>query len=103
MSGSQDGEAIPDSFMVDNNYPNPFNPSTKIEYGVSEEAKVTINVYNLLGKRVATLVEETKSPGFYTANFNGSKLASGFYIARITAKGVSGDQFVKELKMQLIK
>lgn len=96
-------EAVPDTFVVDNNYPNPFNPTTKIEYGVPEEAEVLLNVYNVLGQKVATLVDETKGPGFYSADFDGSRLASGFYIARLIAKGTSGEPFVRELKMQLIK
>ena len=94
---------VPDNFELEPNYPNPFNPSTTITYGLPEQAEVTVNVYNILGQNVATLVNQTQTPGRYTARFDAGRLASGLYIARLTAKGVSGQQFVRELKMQLIK
>ena len=93
----------PDDFNLSPNYPNPFNPSTTIKYGLPERAEVTVNVYNILGQNVATLVNETQAAGRYTARFDAGRLASGLYIARVIAKGVSGQQFIRELKMQLIK
>lgn len=98
-----DSAKVPDEFLANPNYPNPFNPTTTIKYGVPEQANVTLNVYNILGQNVATLVNETKAAGYYSVRFDASSLASGFYIARITAEGVSGEHFVDEQKMQLIK
>ena len=72
-----------------NNYPNPFNPSTKIDYSVKEDGFVSIRVYNLLGKEIAALVNETKSKGYYSAEFsvgsfgNAAALPSGVYIYTI--------------------
>lgn len=94
---------IPDDFEIKSNYPNPFNPTTTIRYGIPEQASVTLNVYNILGQRVADLVNETKAAGYYSVNFDASHLASGLYIGRLTALGKSGKKFVKEMKMQLIK
>lgn len=85
------------------NYPNPFNPSTTIKYGLSEQARVNLTVYNIIGRRVATLVSTSQQAGFYEVNFDGQGLASGLYIARLEAVGSSGTQFVREQKMQMIK
>lgn len=90
-------------FSILPNYPNPFNPSTTIRFALPEEATVNLAVYNILGHKVATLVNESRSAGFYTVNFDGKGLASGLYIARLNATGQSGRQFVKEMKMQMIK
>ncbi|MDD5362480.1 MAG: T9SS type A sorting domain-containing protein [Ignavibacteria bacterium] len=76
---------IPDKFSLSQNYPNPFNPVTKINYGVPKQSLVSIKVYDLLGREVATLVNEAKNPGMYTVEFNGSNFASGIYFYRITA------------------
>lgn len=96
-------QEIPDRFDVLAPYPNPFNPSTNISYMLPEQAKVRLEVYNILGRRVATLVNGSQSANFYEVRFDGQGLASGLYIARLQATGQSGQQFVKELKMQMIK
>ncbi len=80
------------------NYPNPFNPTTTINYQLPENGFVTIKVYDLLGKEVATLVNENKSAGYYKVDFNASKLTSGVYIYTITA-----NNFVQSKKMLLMK
>lgn len=71
-----------------NNYPNPFNPTTTISYQLPENSFVTIKVFDLLGKEVATLVNEIKPAGYYSVNFNGSKLSSGIYIYTLSANGI---------------
>jgi hypothetical protein len=86
------------SFLLEQNYPNPFNPTTKITYSVPQETQVVLKVYNLLGKEVATLVEEKKTPGFYELNFGGEKLPSGIYIYNIEA-----GSFISSKKMILLK
>jgi hypothetical protein len=78
---------IPKNFELEQNYPNPFNPITQIEYSVPENSYLTLKVYNILGQGVATLFEGTRQPGKYTAVFDGSLLASGVYLCRMSANG----------------
>ncbi len=80
------------------NYPNPFNPVTTIKYAIPKMSNVTIKVYDILGRKVATLVNEKKLPGIYEVKFNGKDLSSGVYFFRIKA----GD-FVGTKKMLLLK
>ncbi len=80
------------------NFPNPFNPQTKIVYSVLEQSLVTLKVYDLSGKELKELVNETKAPGNYEVVFNASNLSSGFYIYKITA----GNEVMIN-KMSLIK
>jgi type IX secretion system substrate protein len=81
-----DEELIPIKFELLQNYPNPFNPNTNIKYSIAKQTRVRIEVYNILGQRVAVLVNENKSPGNYTINFDGRNMASGFYIYRMQSK-----------------
>ncbi|MBK7631602.1 MAG: T9SS type A sorting domain-containing protein [Ignavibacteriales bacterium] len=71
------------------NYPNPFNPSTKISYSIKEEGLVILKVYDVLGKEIVTLVNESKPAGVYEAEFNASQLPSGMYIYKIQAGSFS--------------
>jgi len=80
------------------NFPNPFNPTTTINYQLPENGFVTIKVYDMLGKEVATLVNESKSAGYYNVNFDASKLTSGVYIYTINA-----NNFIQSKKMLLMK
>ena len=70
----------PTAFGLKQNYPNPFNPSTVIEYSLPEKSNVEINVYNILGVKLATLVKSPKEAGVYKVEFNASELSSGLYI-----------------------
>ncbi|MGA9363763.1 MAG: Ig-like domain-containing protein [Bacteroidota bacterium] len=78
-------EPVPLSFSVSPNYPNPFNPTTTIPFVVPRKSVVTLVVYNVLGERIATLVDGTKPPGKYEVRFDGSELASGVYFCRMNA------------------
>tara|TARA_R110002096_G_scaffold28336_20_gene85982 strand:+ start:69 stop:1436 length:1368 start_codon:yes stop_codon:yes gene_type:complete len=89
---------LPSDISLSQNYPNPFNPTTSIKFGVNKTSNVQLEVFNMLGQRVVTLVNEQKSPGFYTVNFDAGQFTSGFYMYRITA---NGSQRIK--KMTLIK
>ncbi len=71
------------------NYPNPFNPSTAISYKLSAVGHVTLRIYDILGREVATLVNGIQSAGMHTTQFNGERLASGVYFYRLTAPGVN--------------
>ncbi|MGE5351003.1 MAG: cytochrome c3 family protein [Acidobacteriota bacterium] len=99
---------IPKSFDLSQNYPNPFNPSTQIAFSVPSAARVQLNVYNIVGQLVATLVNGEFVPGNYTATWNGrdmsgSMAASGIYLYRIEGVGQNGQNFNMTKKMVLTK
>jgi len=83
------GETLPQEFKLAQNYPNPFNPSTMIEYSVANNEFVTLKVYDVLGQEIATLVNELKAPGKYSARFDASSLTSGIYVYRIQSESFS--------------
>lgn len=85
-------------FNLAQNYPNPFNPTTTINYSIENSGAVTLSVYNLMGQKVAELVNETKSPGSYNVTWNASQAASGMYYYRLEAGGQTLTR-----KMTLIK
>ncbi|MGD1046102.1 MAG: right-handed parallel beta-helix repeat-containing protein [Bacteroidota bacterium] len=97
----------PTNIELQANYPNPFNPSTVISYqlpNVGTRFIVSLKIYDMLGREVATLVNGMKEPGYYTANFDGSHLSSGIYFARFSATPQDGNQpFVKTMKMLMVK
>ncbi|MBK7106082.1 MAG: T9SS type A sorting domain-containing protein [Ignavibacteriae bacterium] len=74
---------IPTNFELVQNYPNPFNPSTTIEFSIPQASKVQLNIFNILGQEVASLVNGQKNAGTYKINWNASNLASGTYIYRL--------------------
>jgi Secretion system C-terminal sorting domain len=80
---------IPDNFNLGQNYPNPFNPATNIRFQISKSGFVSLRVYDVLGKEVATLVNEYKPAGKYEIEFNASNLSSGVYYYRLTAGSFS--------------
>jgi len=88
----------PNTFSLFQNYPNPFNPTTSIEYRVGSSEYVTLKVYDVLGREVATLVNEEKLPGEYEIEFDGSQLSSGIYFYKLT----SGN-FIETKKMIYLK
>ncbi len=75
---------IPQQIILEQNYPNPFNPSTTINYGLDVNSDVLLEIYDLLGRRVQTLVNESQFAGFYSVQFNASSLSSGVYFYRLT-------------------
>lgn len=84
LSGSS-GKAIPKVFALYQNYPNPFNPSTMIRYDVPKSAHVELNVFNILGEEVLSLVHEDQEAGSYDVQFSGGKFSSGMYFYRLKA------------------
>lgn len=97
-TGIKDLPKIPTVYGLAQNYPNPFNPTTSIKYMLPQTSTVVLKVYDIFGREVATLVNEQKTAGEYTALFGTSNLASGIYIYRITA-----GKFVETKKMLLVK
>jgi len=94
---AENGQLV-NSFELGQNYPNPFNPNTRITYSIAERTNVSLKVYDMLGREVATLVNEVKDAGSYDVNFNASNLASGMYVYTITA-----GNFTSSKKMMLMK
>ena len=97
-SAPEDGTSLPGRLELGQNYPNPFNPTTIISYQVPVVSKVRLVVYDLLGREVATLVDEMNQPGTHTVRFDGSNLSSGVYFYRLSA----GD-LVKTRKLVLVR
>ena len=89
---------IPVEFDLSQNYPNPFNPSTTINFDLPTDGKVSVKLFDMSGKEIAVLVNEVKTAGYYSVNFNASSLSSGVYFYNITA-----DNFTATKKMMLVK
>jgi hypothetical protein len=79
------GENIPAGFNLEQNYPNPFNPSTRISYQLPNASRVSLKVYDMLGREVSTLVNNEQNAGYHEVMFDGSKLSSGVYFFRMQA------------------
>ncbi|MGE5432316.1 MAG: T9SS type A sorting domain-containing protein [Syntrophomonadaceae bacterium] len=102
-TGVRDNNTVPGIYALNQNYPNPFNPSTVITYSTAENAMVRIQVFNLLGQKVATLVDQEQSAGTHSLEWNaqdymGSKLATGIYLLKMETGA-----FSRTIKMMLMK
>jgi hypothetical protein len=96
--------SIPKNFDLSQNYPNPFNPSTRINYSLPLDSKVTLEIYSITGVIITQLVNEDQSAGYYSVDFNASKLSSGIYFYRITnVDKASGNNYSAIKKMILLK
>lgn len=100
--------SLPTDFQLEQNFPNPFNPTTTIYYQLPADSRVTLKIYDILGREVKTLVEEQKSAGYYNVmwdatNSSGNKVSSGAYVYRIIATGMGSSGFNGLRKMILLK
>ncbi|MGB3018069.1 MAG: T9SS type A sorting domain-containing protein, partial [Ignavibacteria bacterium] len=93
---------VPAKFDLSQNYPNPFNPSTKINYDLPTDGSVSIKLFDLSGKEVASLVNEVKTAGYHTVDFNASNLSSGVYFYNISVDA-NGNNFSATKRMMLVK
>jgi hypothetical protein len=93
-----DEAETPEQYFIEQNYPNPFNPSTSITYKVPETANVTITLYDMLGRKLSTLVNERKTAGSYQITLDMSSYSSGIYLYRMQS-----GTFVKTRRLTLIK
>jgi hypothetical protein len=95
---NKDDEMIAKEYSLSQNYPNPFNPTTSIEYTVPKESYIKIIVSDVLGRKIKTLVDEKKSVGSYTVQFDGNDLSSGMYFYQLQTK-----EFTQTKKLLLMK
>jgi hypothetical protein len=91
------------SFQLDQNYPNPFNPSTVIRYSIPQESQVRIDIYNIIGQRMTTLINSVQKSGNYEVTWDASALASGVYFYSIKAATNTGKNYFSVKKMILLK
>ena len=89
---------VPNEYMLNQNFPNPFNPVTKINFAIPKPGFVSLKIYDLLGKEVSTLVNQNLHSGNYSVDFNGINLSSGVYLYKIES-----DNFTSVKKMMLVK
>jgi hypothetical protein len=99
---------VPTTYGLMENYPNPFNPTTTIQYALPENAQVTLRVYTTLGQEVITLADGAQEAGYHSYRWDGRSqggvsLASGIYLYRLTAVGPSGNAYVSTKRMMLLK
>jgi photosystem II stability/assembly factor-like uncharacterized protein len=97
-SVSPEGRELPDEYGLSPNYPNPFNPSTTIKYELPKSSVVRVSLFDMLGREIAVLVDETRNAGTYEVQFEGEGLSSGVYFYQLRA----GD-FVSTKRMSLVK
>jgi hypothetical protein len=95
---SVEDESMPTAYQVFQNYPNPFNPSTIIKFTLPEQSSVKLEVYNILGERIAQLLNTEMEPGIHQVEFNAGDFVSGTYFYTFTA-----EEFMETKKMMLIK
>lgn len=96
-------DIVPSVYALEQNFPNPFNPSTSIAFSLASDASVVMTVYNLLGQEVAVIVNGTLNAGQHSILFDASNLNSGLYFYRIDVSGVDGSSFSSIKKMMLTK
>ncbi len=98
IAGSPLLTGLPDKFILEQNYPNPFNPATTIRYSLPTSGQVTLDVYNIAGQNVVTLVNEPQTAGTHEVIFEAGSLPGGIYFYRITSGSLS-----RVKKMVLLK
>ena len=99
----EDEAEVPETFVLHPNYPNPFNPTTTIPYDVPLMSTVTLEVYDVLGRRVARLVKAEQPAGRHQVAWRADRLASGVYFVRMVAEARSGRPFIAVQKVVLVK
>jgi hypothetical protein len=95
---AEDGPTLPTTPTLSQNYPNPFNPSTTIKFTLATPAEVSLDVFNLMGQKIVTLVDEPLGAGLHEVTFDASGYASAIYFYRLTA-----GEFRQVRKMVLVK
>ncbi len=89
VTGISSESSAPSSFSLEQNYPNPFNPTTVIGFNVPKQSRITLTVYNIIGQKVATLINGQMNAGYHSVNFNAANLSSGIYFYRLEGDNIS--------------
>lgn len=97
------GNAVVTDYALSQNYPNPFNPTTTIEFALPNSSRVDIEIFNILGQKVATLFSGNKAVGYHQVEWNASNFGSGVYFYKISATSERGDKFQSVKKLMLMK
>ncbi len=103
VTGVEENKTIISNYGLSQNYPNPFNPTTNIVYQIKDKGFVTLKVFDILGREVSQLVNETKEAGEYFAIFDAINLPSGVYVYSLIVNNSNGAGFVSTKKMTLVK
>jgi hypothetical protein len=98
IDGKKTNESLPRKFSLSQNYPNPFNPTTSIHYQLKTKSHVQLTIFDITGREVKKLVNQSQNPGQYSVNFNAGNFASGIYIYRLKT-----DSFERSRKMILLR
>ncbi|OQA65443.1 MAG: hypothetical protein BWY38_02528 [Ignavibacteria bacterium ADurb.Bin266] len=98
VNSGESEKIIPDEYSLEQNYPNPFNPTTTIRYDLPKDGVVQLEVFDIIGRKITTLVNTHQSAGRYEVNFDAGKLASGVYIYKLQS-----GQYISSKKMMLLK
>lgn len=93
----------PENYLLIENYPNPFNPSTTIKYELANSSKVSLTIYDMLGRKITTLVNKSQTSGAHEVSWNPTNLSSGVYYGQINAMDANGIHHVKVVKMTYMK
>jgi hypothetical protein len=94
--------AGPTTFALDQNFPNPFNPTTKIQYQLPTDSRVTLIVYDVLGREVTTLLNDIRPAGYHDAQWDAGNVASGVYFYRMEAEALTGGSGFQQIKKLLV-
>ena len=95
-------EMLPNEFALNQNYPNPFNPSTTLKFALKEKAITTLEIFNILGESVRTVVDESLGAGFYNYRIDMDGYASGMYFYKLTATSEAGAQLYNSMKKMIL-
>ena len=101
-----DNNYIPSTYSLSQNYPNPFNPTTTIKFDLPVDGLITLEIYDILGRKISTLINEHRQAGSYEQIFDASSLSSGVYVYKIQAgdpSSSSGQRFISSKKLVLLK
>ncbi|MFH0736659.1 MAG: choice-of-anchor Q domain-containing protein [bacterium] len=93
---------LPTEFALYQNYPNPFNPSTTIKFGLPTDSKVVLEIYSIIGEKVATLLNNEMAAGIFEINYNGGNLSSGVYFLTINAKSLNENKNFRQTKKMIL-
>jgi len=96
-------QPIPELFVLNKAYPNPFNPTTTIGFGLPDQSEIVVEIYNLYGKRVETLVDKSMPAGYSSAVWNADKFSSGLYFVKLSAHSLKGIKYTNIQKLMLVK